>query len=372
MDQLPVISLAVIAGVLLAAVIALALAWRRALEAVETDRSADVEARLAEVSRAQSEITGRIQAMGELFDSRQAQLAKGMRDGLDGIGHRVNQSIGDTTRTTQESLAKLAERLAVIDRAQSNITDLSSRVVQLQHVLSDKQTRGAFGQGRMETIVSDGLPAGRFQFQHTLSNGKRPDCVIFLPNDAPILVIDAKFPLEAWNAIRAADTAELKAAQTRFRNDIRHHIKAIRERYLIAGETHDTAFLFVPSESIFAEIHENFDDIVQESYRNRVRIVSPTLLLLSVEVVQAILKDVQMREQADRIRDEVVKMMEDVRRLDDRVRALKGHFDQSARDIDQILVSTGKVIKGGEKIGAIETQSAPAPAPRQLRLDAAE
>ena len=346
--------IAVLAGLvaaLLIALLVLALAWRSATRRANGTNEAEVGGKLEEVMQLQAELTGRVKAMGEAFGSRQAELSRGLLERLDGLGHRIGQSMGETTRTTQESLSKLAERLAVIDTAQRNITDLSSRMVELQHILADKQTRGAFGQGRMEAIIGDGLASGAYEFQATLSNGKRPDCLVRLPNGAPSLVIDAKFPLEAWNAIRAAEGPEqVKAAQSRFRRDIQGHVKAIREKYFIPGETQDTAFMFVPSESIFAELHEGFDDVVQEAYRHRVVIVSPSLLMLSIQVVQAVLKDAKMREQAHLIRDEVVEMMGDVRRLDDRVRALKTHFDQGAKDIDLILVSTRKITGRGERI----------------------
>ena len=231
--------------------------------------------------------------------------------------------------------------------------------MQLQAILSNKQTRGAFGQSRMEAIVADGLPHGAYEFQATLSNGNRPDCLVKMPNGAPSLVIDAKFPLEAWNAIRAAADSEgsgeaQKYAAQAFRRDLEVHIKAISEKYLINGETQDTAFLFVPSESIFAEIHENFEAIVHRAHRARIVIVSPSLLMLSIQVIQAILKDASMREQAHLIQGEVIRLMEDVSRLDDRVRKLQTHFGQAAKDIDDILVSSSKVTKRGQKIEALE------------------
>ncbi|MFB2608469.1 DNA recombination protein RmuC, partial [Rhizobium phaseoli] len=183
------------------------------------------------------------------------------------------------------------ERLAVIDAAQNNIQTLAKDVVGLQAILSNKQTRGAFGQSRMETIVADGLPMGAYAFQQTLSNGSRPDCTIRMPNGAPPLVIDAKFPLEAWNAIRDAGSPEAaKLAGQQFRRDMEIHIRDIAEKYLIQGETQDTAFLFVPSESIFAELHENFEPVVQKAHRARIVIVSPSLLMLSIQVIQAVLK----------------------------------------------------------------------------------
>ncbi|RVC18067.1 DNA recombination protein RmuC, partial [Mesorhizobium sp. M7A.F.Ca.CA.004.04.2.1] len=178
------------------------------------------------------------------------------------------------------------------------------------------------------------------------SNGSRPDCLVKMPNGAPSLAIDAKFPLEAWNAIRAADGADLqKAASQAFRRDIEIHVRDISEKYLIQGETQDTAFMFVPSESVFAEIHENFEAIVHKAHRARIVIVSPSLLMLSIQVIQAILKDARMREQAHLIQGEVIRLMEDVARVDERVRKLQVHFGQSAKDIDDILVSTSKVTK---------------------------
>ena len=196
---------------------------------------------------------------------------------------------------------------------------------------------------------------GAYEFQATLSNNSRPDCLIRMPNGAPSLVIDAKFPLEAWNAIRAAEGAEAqKFAAQAFRRDIEVHIRDIAEKYLISGETQDTAFMFVPSESVFAEIHENFEALVQKAHRARVVIVSPSLLMLSIQVVQAILKDARMREQAHLIQGEVVRLMEDLGRLDERVRKLQTHFRQASKDIDDILVSSGKVSRRGAKIEALE------------------
>jgi DNA recombination protein RmuC len=261
----------------------------------------------------------------------------------------------EQARSTHESLARLQERLAVIDTAQGNIQSLAGQVVQLQAILSNKQTRGAFGQSRMEAIVADGLPMGAYEFQATLSNGSRPDCLIKMPNDTPKLAIDAKFPLEAWNAIRAADGPDAqRVAASSFRRDIEVHIRDISQKYLINGETQDTAFMFVPSESIFAEIHENFEALVQRAHRSRIVIVSPSLLMLSIQVIQAILKDARMREQAHLIQGEVVRLMEDVGRLDERVRKLQSHFAMTARDVDDILVSTSKVTKRGQKIEALE------------------
>lgn len=338
-----------------------------ALEAAERAREADL--RLAGILRAQAEMQGRLGSMAEIFGARQAELTQSLSQRLDAMTGRLGQTMAEQTRSTHENLARLQERLAVIDTAQNNIQSLAGQVVQLQAILSNKQTRGAFGQSRMEAIVADGLPKGSFAFQATLSNGSRPDCLVKMPNDTPSLVIDAKFPLEGWNAIRAADSPEArKLAAQAFRRDVDIHIRDIADKYLIAGETQDTAFMFVPSESVFAELHENFEAIVQRAHRARVVIVSPSLLMLSIQVIQSILKDARMREQAHLIQGEVIRLMEDVGRLDERVRKLQGHFGQASRDIEEILVSSSKVTRRGQKIealelGAGETEEAAAPVP---------
>ncbi len=345
-------------GLLLLAV--LALVWRtahqRAVEAErETARAAETERHLADVMRLQSEMTGRMQTMAEIFGRGTTNLAQFVNDRLDAQGQRVGQAIQETNTKTTESLSKLHERLAVIDRAQTNITQLSSEVVSLQQILSNKQTRGAFGQGRMETIVGDGLAAGSYAFQTTLSNGRRPDCVVFMPNGAPALVIDAKLPLESWQRITEAQSPEeLKLAMAGFRSDVAVHVRAISENYLIAGETQDTAFMFVPSESIFADIHERFEDVVQRAIRARVVIVSPSILMLSIQVVQALLRDVRMREEAHKIQKEVRELLLDVGRLDERVRKLQTHFQQASNDIGDILTSSSKVVRRSERIEAME------------------
>jgi len=379
-------ALAATLGLVLLLVVLLVIAlWRGArargeAAAVAAASAQDAEARMTAILQAQAEMQGRIGAMSEVFGSRQAEFTQSVSQRLDAMTGRIGQTMSEQTRATHDSLSKLQERLAVIDTAQNNIQSLAGQVVQLQAVLSNKQTRGAFGQSRMEAIVADGLPQGGYAFQATLSNGSRPDCLVKMPNGAPQLVIDAKFPLEAWNAIRAAaegDPAgeQARAAAQAFRRDIEVHIKAIAEKYLIPNETHDTAFMFVPSESIFGEIHEKFEAVVQRAHRARVVIVSPSLLMLSIQVIQAILKDASMREQAHFIQHEVAVLMEDLGRLDDRVRKLQGHFALAAKDIEQIVTSTDKLTRRGQRIEALDfappSSEAPA-APLQERQRGAE
>jgi DNA recombination protein RmuC len=329
---------------------------QRAEEAAATaSRAREAERQLADLMRIQSEMTGRMQTMSEIFGSRTSDLARLVNERLDSQGQRLGAAVQESQAKTSESLAKLQERLAVIDSAQNNITQLSRDVVSLQSILANKQTRGAFGQGRMEAIIGDGLAPNAYAFQVTLSNGNRPDAVVFMPNGAPKLVIDAKFPLESWQRLGEADGPEaLRFAMTGFRNDMGFHIKAISEKYLIAGETADTAFLFVPSESIFADLHEKFEDVVQRALKARIVVVSPSILMLSIQVVQALMRDVRMREEAHRIQREVRELLLDVGRLDERVRKLQTHFQQAGNDIGDILVSTGKVARRGEKIEAME------------------
>lgn len=176
-------------------------------------------------------------------------------------------------------------------------------------------------------------------------------------NGAPPLVIDAKFPLEAWNAFREATAPEARrAAGQQFRRDMEVHIRDISEKYLLAGETQDTAFLFVPSESIFAELHEHFEAVVQKAQRARVVIVSPSLLLLSIQVIQAVLKDQRMREQAHLIQGEVALLMDDLGRLDERTRKLQSHFLSAQKDVEQIVTSSEKLSRRGARIGALELE----------------
>ncbi|MDA7949043.1 MAG: DNA recombination protein RmuC [Hyphomicrobiaceae bacterium] len=337
-----------------------------------TRRSSEAAEKAAQASHLESELAelkGRLQTVAEISVSRQSELSRSINQRLDSVTHRLGQNLNETSRKTSESLSKLNERLAVIDTAQKNITELSSNVVGLQQILANKQQRGAFGQGRMEAIIEDSLPKNAYTFQATLSNNMRPDCLIHLPN-APDLVIDAKFPLEAFEALREARTSDgKKQTRTRIRQDVGTHITAIAERYLIAGETQDTALMFVPSEAIYADLHEHFPALLQQAARARVVIVSPNMLMLAVQTMQAIMKDVQMREQAGLIQKEVSYLMGDVHRLRERVLKLQQHFGQAGKDIELVLTSSEKITSRGRRIenldfeedGAVPTKKTSAP-----------
>src|SRR5712675_2303269 len=339
------------------------------LAVAQAIRADELEERLSEMMRAQSEATGRVDAMGQALAGRQAEMARAVSERLDSVTHRVGQSMEQTTRNTMDSLRVLHERLGIIDSAHKNLTDLTSQVTTLRDVLANKQSRGAFGQARMEAIVQDGMPKGSYEFQHTLSSGKRPDCVVFLPDQRP-LCIDAKFPLEAMTALHdARSDEERKFATGRLRADVMKHVSDIAEKYLIAGETQDTALMFVPSESVYAEIHDGFDDVIQKAYRARVVLVSP-----AIQVMQQILKDARMRDAADQIRTEVLNLGDDLGRLRERVLKLQKHFGDVNEDVRQILISADKIEKRAGRIEELDFSKTDAPIepPRLVKSDATD
>ena len=243
----------------------------------------------------------------------------------------------------------------MIDAAQARLTEMTREVVSLKDILANKQARGAFGQGRMEAIVRDGLPAGAYDFQFSLSNRARPDCVIRLPGDSRLLAVDAKFPLESFTALKSArDDESRKAALSRVRADVMKHVKDIGERYLIPGETQDVALMFVPSEAIYSDLVEQCDDVVQKAHRARVVIVSPTLMMMAISVAQAILRDARMRDEAQAIQAEVGKLLKDVRILTERAMKLESHFRQAQEDLSGIGEASARVARRGERIESMD------------------
>jgi DNA recombination protein RmuC len=330
----------------------------------------------AEASLAQ--LNARLDNMGSWLQNSHGQLQQSVNQRLDAVTARLGDTLTASTNTTTEHLQNLHARLAVIDSAQKNISELATSVSSLQTVLASKQQRGAFGQSRMEIIIQDGLPKDCYAFQDTLSNKNRPDCCVFLP-DSPKLVIDAKFPLEAVTLLREAKTdEEKKLAVARVRQDVGKHVNDIASKYLIPGETNELALMFVPSESLYADLYDGFDDVFQKAYRAKVIIVSPSLLMLAIQVIQQIRKDARMREAASKIVSEVALLMEDVTRLRDRVENLDKHFGQVNKDIAQIVTSTDKIVDRGERIQQVdfEREAPEGPpalgAPPTRRIEAAE
>jgi DNA recombination protein RmuC len=329
--------------------IVLILAWRaQSGRRAAQLRAQEMEYRLAELS-------GVLQNFSAQAQGQQMNLQRTLDERLDQVSQRVGYGLNEQTQRTAHSLSQLHERLAVIDTAQNNMMALSGEMMTLKDILSNKQTRGAFGQGRMEAIISDGLHSKAYAFQATLSNGTRPDCLISLPDSRLKLVIDSKFPLESYNAMREAeDDVSHKAAEMRLKSDVMKHAKDIAEKYLVHGETHETAIMFVPSESIYAELNEKFEDVIQKMHRMRIILASPNVLMLLVQTMQAIVKDAAMREQAHVIQGEVVKLLDDVGRMKDRVGDLKRHFEMANTDLDKLGISTDRIAKRALKIESMD------------------
>ena len=331
-----------IAAVLLVVLVGAALfAWRAAGH--QGEASAAVQ-RLAESAE-------RLTITQSVLADRLQQTQSVVNERLDAITKRLGEGLNEHSERTGERLKALHERLAVIDAAQKNITDLSQQMVGLQDILSNKQSRGAFGQMRLEDLVRDALPATAYAFEATLSNARRVDCLIRLPNPPGSIAIDSKFPLEAYRALQQArDDAERVQAGRAFAADVITHIRDIAEKYIVPGETAEWAVMFVPSEAIYAEAHARFETVVAEAYRRRVAIVSPSTLMATLHTVRAILKDAQMKEQADLIQAEIGMILKDVHRLDERVDELQKHFNQAVHDVEKIATSSRAIVRRGERI----------------------
>lgn len=335
-------------------------AARGRLAAEEALRAQELDRRMRDLARIQHETAGRVQSLAEVLSQRQSELARAVAERLDATSYRLGATMTEAARATHDSLTRIAERLVLVEKAERSLSDLSAQVVSLRDTLANKQARGAFGQARMEALISDGLPRDAFAFQHTLANGRRPDCAIFLPGDKRPLIIDAKFPLESVTLFREAATPEArKAAAARLKADLMKHVNDVAERYLVPGETQDIALIFVPSESVYAEISEHFDAVVQAAFRARVVLVSPSLLMLAVQLVQAIAKDARMRAEADRIRAEVSALVADVARLRERAGDLSRHFAQAGEDVSKVLVSAERIARRGLRLEQLDF-SAPA------------
>lgn len=308
----------------------------------------------------QSQLAGRLGVLAETQERTRTEMSRTMTEQLGQVTKNVTDNLSETREKTAKSLGDLGERLSLIDKAQQEITSLSSQVVELQHILDNKQARGAFGEAQLNDIVVDGLPESAYAFQHTLSNNKRADCLIRLPNPPGPVVVDSKFPLEAYQAFRTAETdQDARAALAQMKSDTLKHATDIAEKYIITGETADAALMFLPSESIFSELHLKLPDVVNKCRAMRVYPVSPNTMSLTLNTVRAIMRDVKMREQAGLIQKEVHTLLEDVARMDERIGKLRSHFDQAGKDIELIETSSRKVTARGEKITSLEVSDGP-------------
>ena len=297
-------------------------------------------------------------------------LSKRLEESLAGMSQRMGQSLQQQTEKTHQNLTDLSARLAVIDAANAKISELTGQVTQLHNILANKTDRGAFGEVQLENLVRTVLPPNAYDFQVQLSNGKRADCVLKLPNPPGNIVIDSKFPLEAWHHMQQADDeAARRAARKQLGADILKHVRDIQERYIITGETAESACMFLPSEAVYAELHAHLPDIVEKSYSARVWIVSPTTMMATLNTVRAVLRDARMREQTALIQKEIGVLITDIERLDKRVDNLDKHFDLAQRDVREIKTSTGKITSRGKRIEDYEVSETPPDAVLPVQAD---
>jgi len=323
----------------------------RAVENMAQSQAA-LGGRLAQLAETQAAAQA---ALAERLQAQERALAKTVEERLAALAKRVDDGLQQSSQRQTTSLHELRERLVVIDAAQKNISQLSAQVVSLQDVLSNKQARGAFGEVQLGDLVRNILPPSAYEFQAAIGGKYRVDCLLKLPNPPGAIAVDAKFPLESWHLLRQAkDEAETIAAGRAFATAIMKHVRDIAEKYIVPGETAESALMFLPSEAIYAELHASFPEVVEKSYRAKVWIVSPTTLMATLNTIRAVLKDAQMREQAGLIQKEVALLLDDIGRLDDRVAGLSKHFDQASEDIRQIRISTDKVAKRADRIEAVQ------------------
>jgi len=340
------------------AIVAGGIAWlfaRRRSSGTDTSKDqllAELVGRLAQMAESQAAQQAQL---SERLQTQERALSRTLDERLADMSRRVGEGLQVSSDKTTQTLHDLRERLAVIDAAQKNLTALSSQVVGLQDILSNKQARGAFGEMQMHDIVTAALPSDAYSFQVTLSNSKRADCLLLLPNPPGPIAIDAKFPLDGYQAYRdAQDDAGRKVAGRRFADDVLKHIKDISSKYIIPGETAESALMFLPSEAVYAELHASFRSVIEESYKQRVWIVSPTTFMATLNTVRAVLKDVQMRKHAGKIQKEVSVLMQDVQRLDSRLQGFFGRIHQAQKEISPIETSMSKIVSRAQKIEAVQ------------------
>ena len=359
MDSTIILTLAIaVIGITFGGLLALKFAKRRSGEELTrtTERIVEAQAELAgRLNQIAETDVANQKALAERLQNQELSINKALEERLGDLTKKVGDTLQQSSTKSSETMTMLQERLAVIDAAQKNITDLSAQVVQLQDVLTNRQARGAFGEIQLQDLVQTVLPPTAYTFQKTLSNNRRADCVLNLPNPPGTIVIDAKFPLESYHALRAAKDEEKKRQHSRaFSSDVLKHVHDIENRYILPGETAESALMFLPSEAVYAELYANHPDTVEKSYRAKVWIVSPTTLMATLNTVRAVLKDASMQEQAGVIQTEVRKMLTDVSRIDERVVNLEKHYRQANDDIEKIRTSTNKVTNRAEKIEKIE------------------
>ncbi|MEP3654108.1 MAG: DNA recombination protein RmuC [Litorimonas sp.] len=323
-----------------------------------SNETRELQNHLAEMRGEQSRLQGRLAQFAEDSERRDANFAEVLDSRLTGVSERVGKSLEHVQTRNSENLSKLHERLGLIDQAQSNIKALAGEVSGLQSVLSNKQARGAFGEKQMQDLIRAFLPTRAFTFQHTLSNNTRVDALIHMPDGHGDVAVDSKFPMESWRRMVEADGSyEAEGAKRDFRRDMLKHIKDISQKYLIEGETYELALLFLPSDAIFSELHNEFDAVIDKGFSQRVVIVSPTTFMATLHTMQAVMNDAEIQKNAALIKREVSVMAEDVARLDERVARLQKHFRMADKDMTDIQISSRKISSRAKKIGTVDFET---------------
>ena len=354
--ELTLILMASAGGFALVVVILLLIVARAAGRAAQataplTNQMEYLNQRVQIIGDGQQQLAGGLTHVSEAQAAQQSNMLKLMEARLAAVQEQMTLNLTTTAKTTANSLGELQQRLVTIDKAQDNIQKLSGDVLSLQDILANKQTRGAFGEIQLQEIVSKALPSDAYTWQATLSNGKRADCLIHLPNPPGPIVIDSKFPLEAYEALRNATTElDTRDAVKFMRTSVKTHIKAISEKYILEGITADGAIMFLPSEAVYAELHSNFPELIREGFEARVWIVSPTTCMATLNTMRAILKDARMREQAGAIRTALRQLHRDVELVVDRVDKLNTHFNQARKDIEGISTAAERAGKRAHKL----------------------
>jgi DNA recombination protein RmuC len=316
---------------------------------------ADLDGAVRALNDGQNQLHGGLTHVAEAQAAAQARMAEAMERRLSEVTQALGDTLGRSALRTARTLGDLEQRLQVIDQAQGRIEKLSGDVLGLQDILSNKQTRGAFGEIQLREIVSRALPPDAASFQATLSNGSRVDCLIHMPHPPGPIAIDAKFPLEPYEALVAAGSkAETTEAQRQMRAAMRAHIRAIASKYIIEGETADGALMFLPSEAVYAELHARFGDMVREGFAARVWVVSPTTCMATLHTLRAVLKDTRLRAEAHAIRRELGLLHGDVERMASRVDSLERHFSQARRDVEEIRISADRSMGRARRLEAVE------------------
>ena len=318
-------------------------------------KGADLSYDLEKLKEGQLKLTGIIENLVNNQNLGNANILANMEGRLSAVQKQIFESLSGSATKTAKSLGALQERLIAIDKAQANLEKLSGNVLGLQDILSNKQTRGVFGEIQLKDIVSKALPPNTYAFQVLLNNGKRVDCMIYLPNPTGPIAIDSKFPLDSYDSLRKhTNEIEKKRAIQDFKKSIRFHINSIAEKYIIEGETADGAIMFLPSEAIYAELHANFSDIVREGFSKRVWIVSPTTCMATLNTIRGILKDATLKENSSKIRENLNHLFKDVSRLGDRIENLDKHFYLASKDLEEVKVSAKKVTNRADKFDTLD------------------